>query len=115
MTLLKKLKRLKFGFRRGRGETRAEKVLLTVTREDEPERVSVVAAREPIVTETVVDGHYEIDFTRTDDLESYMEDLKVPAGKIEGWISAGVLYPDEIKIAEKMIRILRKKTKIRPA
>jgi hypothetical protein len=109
MTLLKKLKRLKFGFRRGRGEAPAEKVLLTVTREDEPERVSMVATRESIVTELVADLPYEIDFTRTEDLESYMEDLKMPAAKIENWISAGVLYPEEIKIAEKMLRILRKK------
>jgi len=51
----------------------------------------------------------EIDFSRVDDLESYTENLNVPTEDIEAWISAGLLYPDEIRTAERMIQILRKK------
>ncbi|MGD8368833.1 MAG: hypothetical protein PVG78_14435, partial [Desulfobacterales bacterium] len=51
----------------------------------------------------------EIDFSRVDDLEAYTENLNVPEESIERWISAGLLYPDEIRTAERMIKIIRKK------
>jgi hypothetical protein len=51
----------------------------------------------------------DIDFSRIDDLESYTENLNVPTRDIEAWISAGLLYPDEIRTAERMIQILRRK------
>jgi hypothetical protein len=51
----------------------------------------------------------EIDFSRVRDLETYTENLDVPEKSIEQWISAGLLYPEEIRIAERMIKIIRKK------
>jgi hypothetical protein len=51
----------------------------------------------------------EIDFSRTDDLESYVENLNVPAREIEQWIAAGLLFPEEIRVAERMLAILRKR------
>lgn len=51
----------------------------------------------------------EIDFSRIEDLEAYTENLNVPSEVIEKWISAGLLYPDEIRTAERMIQIIRKK------
>jgi len=51
----------------------------------------------------------EIDFSRVEDLETYTENLDVPEETIQRWISAGLLYPDEIRIAEQMVKIIRKK------
>ena len=49
----------------------------------------------------------EIDFSSKGDLEAYVRGLKVTASSIESWISAGLLFPDETRVAEKMLRILR--------
>jgi hypothetical protein len=54
----------------------------------------------------------EIDFSGGRDLEAYTEDLNVPQESIERWISAGLLYPDEIRTAERMIQIIRKKEEL---
>ena len=54
----------------------------------------------------------EIDFSGGGDLEAYTEDLHVPQESIERWISAGLLYPDEIRTAERMIKIIRKKDEL---
>ena len=51
----------------------------------------------------------EIDFSRVEDLEAYTENLDVPEDTIQRWISAGLLFPDEIRIAEQMVKIIRKK------
>jgi len=51
----------------------------------------------------------EIDFSRVEDLETYTENLDVPEETIQRWISAGLLFPDEIRIAEQMVKIIRKK------
>jgi hypothetical protein len=51
----------------------------------------------------------EIDFSPVEDLETYTENLDVPEETIQRWISAGLLYPDEIRIAEQMVKIIRKK------
>ena len=41
------------------------------------------------------------------DLKAYAEDLNVPKELIERWISANILFPNEIKVAEQIIRIMR--------
>jgi len=92
----------------GRRKEHVEKVVLTVTPEHTPademsspdpaRSIKPVSAQEP-----------DIDFRRLGDLESYAENMNVPAETIETWISAGLLYPDETRIAEKMLQILRKK------
>ena len=96
----------------GRRKKPADKVLLTISpditptdelRSPEPEQVV-----KPFSTPEA-----DIDFRHTDDLEAYAENLNVPVETIETWISAGLLYPDEIRIAEKMIQILRKKEESR--
>lgn len=48
----------------------------------------------------------EVDFSHQGDLESYVRGLAIPREVIERWISAGLLYPEEMKTAEKMIRIM---------
>lgn len=75
---------------------------------------------EPVVTNTVR-GHVEpgvtlaveeMAFTRQGDIDAYARGLSIPPETIEKWISAGLLFPDEIKMAEKIIKILREKTKV---
>ena len=51
----------------------------------------------------------EVDFSYQGDLDAYVEGLTVPRQVIEHWISAGLLFPEEMKVAEKMVRIMRKK------
>jgi hypothetical protein len=48
----------------------------------------------------------EVDFSHQGDLESYVRGLTIPKEVIERWISAGLLYPEEMKTAEKMIKIM---------
>lgn len=51
----------------------------------------------------------EIDFTGRDNLEAYAEELAVPAETIEKLIGAGIMSPNEITLAERLIRIMREK------
>lgn len=53
----------------------------------------------------------EMAFTRQGDIEAYANGLTIPPETIEKWISAGLLFPDEIRMAEKIIKILREKLK----
>jgi hypothetical protein len=48
----------------------------------------------------------EVDFSHQGDLEAYVCGLSIPKEVIERWISAGLLYPEEMKTAEKMIKIM---------
>ena len=50
----------------------------------------------------------EIAFGHQGDLESYVRGLDLPKEAIERWISAGVLSPEETKVASQMIRIMCK-------
>ena len=51
----------------------------------------------------------EIDFSKENDLETYTKSLNVPEEVIESWVAAGILRPDEIQVAEKILKIMRKK------
>jgi hypothetical protein len=51
----------------------------------------------------------EIDFSKEMDLEAYTQSLAVPPEVIESWVAAGILRPDETQVAEKMLKIMRKK------
>ena len=53
----------------------------------------------------------EIAFSPQGDLEDYVRGLAISRDAIERWISAGVLLPEETKVAAKMIRIMAKKNK----
>ncbi len=50
----------------------------------------------------------EVDFSRRGDLETYVRELTVPRQVIERWISAGLLFPEEMIMAEKMVKIMIK-------
>jgi len=50
----------------------------------------------------------EIAFSPHGDLESYVRGLDLPKEAIERWISAGILLPEETKVASQMIRIMCK-------
>jgi hypothetical protein len=54
----------------------------------------------------VVEMLNEVDFSQQGDLKAYVRSLTIPKEAIEGWISAGLLNPEETKTAEKMIKIL---------
>ena len=51
----------------------------------------------------------DIDATGFDNLEDYVEGLNIPEETISKWVSAGILSPRETEVAEKVIRIMRKK------
>lgn len=55
----------------------------------------------------------EIAFSPHGDLESYVRELNLPKEAIERWISAGVLLPEETKVAAQMIRILNKNRQVK--
>ena len=61
---------------------------------------------------SVAPGVEELAFTRQSDLEAYARGLTIAPEAIEKWISAGLLFPDEIRMAEKIIKILREKIKV---
>ena len=48
----------------------------------------------------------EVDFSHRGDLEAYVRELTVPRQVIERWISAGLLFPEEMMMAEKMVKIM---------
>jgi hypothetical protein len=58
-----------------------------------------------------VGKEHEIAFSPQGDLEAYVRGLAVSKEAIEGWISAGVLLPEETKVAAKMIRIMCRNNK----
>ena len=51
---------------------------------------------------------HEIDLSPQQNLEDYARGLSVTKESIERWISSGLLMPDEMKVAEKIIKIMRK-------
>lgn len=54
-------------------------------------------------------GQPDIDFGRLDDLEAFAEEMTVPKETIERWVAAGILSPVEIRVAERLIKIMREK------
>jgi len=50
----------------------------------------------------------EIDLSARTDLEDYARGLSVSKKSIERWISSGLLMPEELKVAEKLVKIMRK-------
>ncbi|NNF97930.1 MAG: hypothetical protein HKM93_00990 [Desulfobacteraceae bacterium] len=54
----------------------------------------------------------EVDFAWQGDLENYARGLTIPGEAIERWISAGLLLPDELKVAEKILKILRENKEV---
>jgi hypothetical protein len=52
------------------------------------------------------DMQNDVDFTHLTDLEGYARESSLSKKSIEQWISSGLLMPNELKVAEKLIRIL---------
>ncbi len=50
----------------------------------------------------------EIDLSARTDLEDYARGLSVSKESIERWISSGLLMPEELKVAEKLVKIMSK-------
>ena len=58
---------------------------------------------------TLKEMEREIDLSSHRDLEDYVRGLSVTRESVERWISSGLLMPDEIKAAEKLVKIMRKR------
>ena len=58
--------------------------------------------------EGVVELDHDIDLSPHTDLEDYARGLHVSRESIERWISSGLLMPEELKVAEKLLKIMRK-------
>jgi hypothetical protein len=77
--------------------------------EDQPTENETVMLKPQHSTEKNIDGlNGEIDLTRQGDLEGYARDINVSKESIERWICSGLLMPEELKVAEKLVQILRK-------
>lgn len=50
----------------------------------------------------------DIDLSTQTDLEDYARGSSISKESIERWISSGLLMPEELKVAEKLIKIMRK-------
>jgi len=48
----------------------------------------------------------DIDLSPQTDLEDYARGLSVSKKSIERWISSGLLMPEELKVAEKLVKIM---------
>ena len=62
----------------------------------------------PSVATTLREMDDEIDLSRRSDLEGYAKDINVSRESIERWISSGLLMPEELKMAEKLVQLMRK-------
>lgn len=102
MALLKYLKRIIF-------EKREPKSQFAYVHEMPRESEAVdVAAQVP---EVVTHDENDIDLSHQRDLEDYAQELTISEEAIEQWISAGLLMPGELEVAEKIVKIMRKQKK----
>ena len=69
---------------------------------------TVVVKPQPSTENTLRELGSEIDLTRHADLEGYAKDINVSRESIERWISSGLLMPEELKMAEKLVQLMRK-------
>jgi hypothetical protein len=49
---------------------------------------------------------YDIDLNGIEDIKQFVRKHKLKKNTLEAWISAGILDPQEMKMAEKMVRFL---------
>ncbi len=63
------------------------------------------------VPEAVGNCESDIDLSHHRDLEDYAQELTISKEAIEQWISAGLLMPGELEVAEKIVKIMRKQKK----
>ncbi len=77
--------------------------------QDEPAPPEMVVENPHSSVETTLremDG--EIDLSRHADIEDYAKDINISRESIERWISSGLLMPEELKMAEKLVQLMRK-------
>jgi hypothetical protein len=67
----------------------------------------VVENQPPVPVDRSWEMEEEIDLSHQADLEGYARDLNVSKESIERWISSGLLMPEELKVAEKLVKIMR--------
>ena len=72
------------------------------------DRCPVNAMAHPPVPENLEQPEAEIDLTHQADLEGYARGLSVSKESIERWISSGLLMPQEMQVAEKLVKIMNK-------
>ena len=60
---------------------------------------------------TVRELENDVDLSHHRDLEDYAQELTISKEAIEEWISAGLLMPGELEVAEKIVKIMRKQEK----
>jgi hypothetical protein len=63
---------------------------------------------QPISSDGMPELDNDIDLSPHTDLEGYARGLHVSKASIERWISSGLLMPEELKVAEKLVKIMRK-------
>jgi hypothetical protein len=54
------------------------------------------------------DAENEVDLANLTDLEAYARGSGVSKKSIEQWISSGLLMPEELKVAEKLVKMMSK-------
>lgn len=67
----------------------------------------VVDPQLPVPVDRSSEMEEDIDLSHQADLEGYARDLNVSKESIERWISSGLLMPEELKVAEKLVKIMR--------
>jgi hypothetical protein len=77
-----------------------------VVREDRS-RVDAAAFHTP-PSEPYQQFDADLDLSQQTDLEGYARELSVSKESIERWISSGLLMPDEMKVAEKLVKFMNK-------
>ncbi len=89
------------------GKSRPKPALTYI--QDEPAKSDPVFEKsQPIIKHTLREMEGEIDLSRHADLEEYAKDINVSRESIERWISSGLLMPEELKMAEKLLQLMRK-------
>ncbi len=72
------------------------------------DRCPANAMAHPPAPENSEQPEAEIDLTHQADLEGYARGLSVSKESIERWISSGLLMPQEMQVAEKLVKIMNK-------
>jgi predicted glycosyltransferase len=103
MAMLKLLKRMIF-------KKREPKKQLTYVH-DMPHESEVVDAAAQVPEAVTNYYDHDIDLSHHRDLEDYAQELTISQEALEQWISAGLLMPGELEVAEKIVKIMRKQKK----
>lgn len=81
---------------------------MTYVEEESSQSKAVTLGTQPAVEGSLRESDGEFDLSRHADLEVYAKDINVSRESIERWISSGLLMPEELKMAEKLVQLMRK-------